>query len=152
MWRGDGAEIRARGGRSGTVQWGVRSAGEGGDKGRTARGRCSALFRLTEYKSCVCQAALVPSEWFAWRERKQFVSSSEMKIVHIVYPKMSSCFSSHTVHIPVREDPGLVGLSDDEDDSCLKNSLGFMDRCDTNAAASYRPINVGSQEVSISNY
>lgn len=56
-----------------------------------------------------------------------------------------TCLSAHTEHIPAREDPGLVGLSDDEDDSCLKNSLGFMDRCDTNAAASYRPIDAGSQ-------
>lgn len=29
--------------------------------------------------------------------------------------------------LPVREDPGLVGLCDD-DDNCLKNSLGFMER------------------------
>lgn len=37
--------------------------------------------------------------------------------------------------LPVREDPGLVGLCD-VDDSCLKNSLGFMERWDTNTAAS----------------
>lgn len=37
---------------------------------------------------------------------------------------------------PLREDPGLVGLCDDDDDSCLKNSLGFMERWETNAAAS----------------
>ena len=43
--------------------------------------------------------------------------------------------------IPVREDPGLVGLCDDDDDSCLKNSLGFMERWDTNAAASYESRN-----------
>lgn len=42
------------------------------------------------------------------------------------------------MYTPVREDPGLVGLCDDDDDSCLKNSLGFMERWDTNAAASYR--------------
>lgn len=42
---------------------------------------------------------------------------------------------THT-HVPVR-DPGLVGLcDDDDDDSCLKNSLGFMERWETNAAAS----------------
>lgn len=41
----------------------------------------------------------------------------------------------------MREDPGLVGLCDD-DDSCLKNSLGFMVRWDTNAAASCRSSNV----------
>lgn len=40
------------------------------------------------------------------------------------------------MHIPEREDPGLVGLCDDDEDSCLKNSLGFMERWDTNAAAS----------------
>lgn len=39
--------------------------------------------------------------------------------------------------LPEREDPGLVGLCDDDDDeSCLKNSLGFMERWDTNSAAS----------------
>lgn len=38
--------------------------------------------------------------------------------------------------LPEREDPGLVGLCDDDDDSCLKNSLGFMERWDTSAAAS----------------
>lgn len=32
------------------------------------------------------------------------------------------------VYVPVREDPGLVGLCDDDDDSCLKNSRGFMER------------------------
>lgn len=41
----------------------------------------------------------------------------------------------YTLCVPVR-DPGLVGLSDDDDDSCLKNSLGFMERWDTSAAAS----------------
>lgn len=43
-----------------------------------------------------------------------------------------------SLFLPVREDPGLVGLCDDDDDSCLKNSLGFMERWDTKAAASYR--------------
>lgn len=45
------------------------------------------------------------------------------------------------MNIPVREDPGLVGLCDD-DDSCLKNSLGFMERWDTNAAASCKLSNI----------
>lgn len=49
--------------------------------------------------------------------------------------------SKYILYIPVREDPGLVGLCDD-DDSCLKNSLGFMERWDTNAAASCRSSNV----------
>ena len=40
-----------------------------------------------------------------------------------------------------REDPGLVGLCED-DDSCLKNSRGFMQRWDTNTAASCRSSNV----------
>lgn len=43
--------------------------------------------------------------------------------------------------IPVREDPGLVGLCEEDDDSCLKNSLGFMERWDTNAAASCKASN-----------
>lgn len=45
------------------------------------------------------------------------------------------------LYIPPREDPGLVGLCED-DDSCLKNSRGFMQRWDTNTAASCRSSNV----------
>lgn len=49
--------------------------------------------------------------------------------------------------IPVREEPGLVGLCDDDDDSCLKNSLGFMERWDTNTAASYMSINAQLEKI-----
>lgn len=58
-----------------------------------------------------------------------------------------SLSSSDTMYIPVREDPGLVGLCDDDDDSCLKNSRGFMERWDTNAAASYRSSSIHKQEI-----
>lgn len=91
MWRSDRAEIRAPRGRRGTVDGGGRSPGEGGDKGRTARGGCRALVCFSKDEGCVCQAALVSSEWFALGERKQFVISSESERIHIVYPKTSNC-------------------------------------------------------------
>lgn len=92
---------------------------------------------------------------------RRFVSSLEAESKSHIHPKKtfklnalqsaSDCFvsmcpsgpsSKYILYIPVREDPGLVGLCDDDDDSCLKNSLGFMERWDTNAAASCRSSNV----------
>lgn len=68
LWSGDRAEIRAHGGRRDTVAGRGRNPREGGHKGGTVLRRCHALFSFSEDESCVCQAALVSSQWFTWRE------------------------------------------------------------------------------------
>lgn len=139
--------------------------GEGGnrEKGETSgelRGEDAVLSSALEK----IKAVSVRLRWYRLNglpgEKEQFVSSTNacciskniklqaqqsgrqsLSVNELIWI-FKSLFKLTEVHLPVREAPGLVGLCDDDDDSCLKNSLGFMDRWDTNAAASYRSVNV----------
>lgn len=84
-------KVWADGGGSGPAEGRGRSPGEGGHEGRAARRRRRVLLGSGEDESRVCQAALVSSERFAWRE--SFVGSLEKEPKFHIHFKPSSSLS-----------------------------------------------------------